>query len=220
LLVSDKYSENDHYEFDFEEMNVLIKGKRAKVTLYDTAGTEQHSSFEGSYFRGLVGFFLVYDVGTYKSFERLDYWRDQIDHYAADGVKIVLCANKADLTVKQRAVVEFDGKKEAARLGLQYFEMSAKTGMGVKQAFDTLCQLIVESDIPGLVYDGPQDEVKKQAGFTGLPSSADPSPVAKKSVSSAGKGASPAPSPSATIRLDDSVLRDTRKKSNTCCPHS
>jgi len=204
-MVEDKYSDNDHHEFDFDELTVYIDGKKAKVALFDTAGTEQHSSVEGSYFRGLVGFFLVYDVGTWKSFERIDYWRDQIDHYAADGVQIVLVANKCDLPVKSRAVEEFDGKKEAARLGVPFFEVSAKTGANIKAAFQCLVKAVADSDIPGVKYEGPQEEAKS-AGSSSI---------------KGGKGGKNSPaggSSGGTIQLhhDSSSVRDTRPESSCC----
>eukprot|EP00808_Paulinella_micropora_P023449 g8065.t1 len=87
---------------DFSEFDVEVGEHTCRVSLWDTAGMEEHSSIEGSYFRGLHGFFLVYSVNNWSSFERIEYWRDQIDMFAVDGVQLLLLGNKSDVSKKER----------------------------------------------------------------------------------------------------------------------
>lgn len=148
-------------ECDFQEIKVCFEDKQCQVFLWDTAGLEKHNSMEGSYFRGLHGFLLVYDVCTWKSYERIDFWKEQISAYAVDGVQMLLCGNKCDVPAKQRVVEEYEGKTLAAKLGIQFFECSGKTGNNCQKALHALCKGIVESSLPGiLVQDDCTDTSK------------------------------------------------------------
>jgi len=151
--VEGKFSESESAsdDCDFSELDVKIGDDICHISLWDTAGMEEHASIEGSYFRGLHGFFLVYTVKTWQSFERIEYWRDQIDMYAVDGVKLVLVGNQNDCTKKERVVEEYEGKKLSAKLKIPFFETSAKTGTNVREALEALCRQVMESNIPGIV---------------------------------------------------------------------
>ena len=49
----------------------------------------------------------------------------------------ILVANKIDLT-NQRIISKEDGLEIAKKYGLQYFEVSAKTGEGVIEMYDSV----------------------------------------------------------------------------------
>eukprot|EP00457_Paulinella_chromatophora_P017839 gb/GEZN01018990.1/.p1 GENE.gb/GEZN01018990.1/~~gb/GEZN01018990.1/.p1 ORF type:complete len:210 (-),score=12.07 gb/GEZN01018990.1/:85-714(-) len=144
-------------ETDFAELDVKVGDSICRISLWDTAGMEEHSSIEGSYFRGLHGFFLVYSIGSWSSFERIEYWRDQIEMFAVDGVELLLIGNKCDLAKKARVVEEYEGKKLSAKLKIPFLETSAKSNTNVKAAVQELCKRVIESKISGiLVSQGVQ----------------------------------------------------------------
>ena len=95
------------------------------------------------FYKDTQGALLVYDVCNKRSFDSLDKWVKESQKYGARGIKIVMCANKADCT--KRAVSEKDGRAWAVSRGFQYFETSASSGKNVKEAFECLFAEVVKS---------------------------------------------------------------------------
>lgn len=154
-FVSGEWLENDDGEpTDFAELEVKVGSDTCKISLFDTAGMEEHSAMEGSYFRGLHGFFLVYSVANWQSFERIEYWRDQIELFAVDGVQLVLIGNKSDLPKKERVVEGYEGKKLSAKLQIPFFETSAKSNENVIECMSELASRVINSGIPGISVAG------------------------------------------------------------------
>jgi GTPase KRas protein len=54
---------------------------------------------------------------------------------------VVLCANKIDLETK-REVKKEEGQQLATKYGAKYFEVSAKTGLNVEEAFRELINMM------------------------------------------------------------------------------
>lgn len=131
-----------------ERFNAITKVKIFKLALnlfnyVTTNGIVQ------AYYRDAVGGFVVYDVTKRISFERCLHWKEEIDRAVClkngDPIPIVLIANKVlyglHLCMKKSILHEqvdygkLDGKqfsKEHDFAG--YFETSAKTGAGIKEA--------------------------------------------------------------------------------------
>lgn len=57
---------------------------------WDTAGQERFRTITSSYYRGAHGIIIVYDVTDRESFTNVKHWIQEIDKYAADGVKKLL----------------------------------------------------------------------------------------------------------------------------------
>ena len=80
----------------------------------------------------------VYDVGRRETFENLrDIWLREVEMYCTgNSVVKMLVANKID--VEQRTVSREEGSELARSLGTMFFECSAKTKVGVQNAFEEL----------------------------------------------------------------------------------
>mmetsp|Transcript_31611 Transcript_31611/g.22895 ORF Transcript_31611/g.22895 Transcript_31611/m.22895 type:complete len:137 (-) Transcript_31611:29-439(-) len=88
------------------------------------------------FFRRAVGAFLVYDVTSMESFEAIDRWYEQILKNIDTRVIVMLLGNKKDLPnreVPYNTAMEYCMKRN---FGLM--EVSAKSGNGVKEAFNRL----------------------------------------------------------------------------------
>uniref|UniRef100_A0A1I7XBQ7 C2 domain-containing protein n=1 Tax=Heterorhabditis bacteriophora TaxID=37862 RepID=A0A1I7XBQ7_HETBA len=120
---------------------VVIDGETCLLDILDTAGQEEYSAMRDQYMRTGEGFLLVFAVNESKSFENVANYREQIRRVKdSDDVPMVLVGNKCDLA--QRAV---DGRTvaDAARAyGIPMVDTSAKTRMGVDDAFYTLVREI------------------------------------------------------------------------------
>mmetsp|Transcript_20020 Transcript_20020/g.63720 ORF Transcript_20020/g.63720 Transcript_20020/m.63720 type:complete len:168 (+) Transcript_20020:478-981(+) len=137
---------------DFKLKMLNMAGKRLKLTVWDTAGQERFRTLTSSYYRGAQGIIFAYDVGRRETFDNLsEIWLKEVDMYSTveDCVKMVV-ANKIDKDDRQ--VSREEGVAFARTHGCLFVETSAKTRMGVMQAFEELIQKIM--DTPTLLDDG------------------------------------------------------------------
>lgn len=141
---------------DFRVKSLELDGRQVQVQIWDTAGQERFRTITRNYFRGAKGVLLMYSISDRQSFASLERWCDDIFTYAEDKVPIVLIGTKADLE-DAREVDSEEGRKFADEKSFQFFEISPKTGAGVKEAIDTLCRLVLEKQPPSTVAD---DSVK------------------------------------------------------------
>ncbi|OXU27243.1 hypothetical protein TSAR_002213 [Trichomalopsis sarcophagae] len=155
---------------DSYRKQVVIDGETCLLDILDTAGQEEYSAMRDQYMRTGEGFLLVFAVNSAKSFEVLNLqplfsnakcisrksrvlcvnhyvqdigtYREQIKRVKdAEEVPMVLVGNKCDL--QQSWAVNMTQAREVARqYGVPFVETSAKTRMGVDDAFYTLVREI------------------------------------------------------------------------------
>lgn len=126
---------------DFKVKTVFRNDKRVKLQIWDTAGQERYRTITTAYYRGAMGFILMYDITNEESFNAVQDWVTQIKTYSWDNAQVVLVGNKSDMQ-NERVVAYERGKQFAEHLGLEFFETSAKENINVKQVFDSLVDKI------------------------------------------------------------------------------
>ena len=128
---------------DFKTKTVNINNQEIKLKIWDTAGQERFRNITTQYYKGADGIILVYDVTDEASFEKIKDWMDQIlSNTQQEEIGLVLLGNKCDM--EPRNITEEQGKKMAEDLKISYFETSALTGQGIKEAFDQLTRDIMK----------------------------------------------------------------------------
>lgn len=134
----------DEYDPTIEDSyrkQVVIDGETCLLDILDTAGQEEYSAMRDQYMRTGEGFLLVFAVNNGKSFEDISMYREQIKRVKdADDVPMVLVGNKCDLPT--RAVDMKQAGEVARNYAIPFIETSAKTRMGVDDAFYTLVREI------------------------------------------------------------------------------
>eukprot|EP00730_Choanoeca_flexa_P019187 TRINITY_DN9363_c0_g1_i4.p1 TRINITY_DN9363_c0_g1~~TRINITY_DN9363_c0_g1_i4.p1 ORF type:complete len:205 (+),score=63.30 TRINITY_DN9363_c0_g1_i4:55-669(+) len=134
---------------DFKSKDLNLNDNKVKLTLWDTAGQERFRTLTSSYYRGAQGVICVYDVSRRDTFDHIAMWLNEVDVYCTkNNVIKMLVANKIDL---DREVTSDEGKKFAREHNMMYIDCSAKTKVGVQQAFEELGQKIL--DTPELWQD-------------------------------------------------------------------
>jgi len=129
---------------DFKLKILNINGKKVKLTIWDTAGQERFRTLTASYYRGVDGAILVYDITNRNSFENLqNIWIKELNMYSTTPSVKMLVGNKIDQ--ESRVVTRDEGKELAQSLGTMFFECSAKTKIGVSNAFEELVMKIIDS---------------------------------------------------------------------------
>ncbi|XP_014908067.1 ras-related protein Rab-3B isoform X2 [Poecilia latipinna] len=110
-------------------------------SLEDTAGQERYRTITTAYYRGAMGFILMYDITNEESFNAVQDWATQIKTYSWDNAQVIMVGNKCDMDV-ERVVPPEKGKHLADQLGFEYYEASAKENINVRQVFERLVDII------------------------------------------------------------------------------
>eukprot|EP01087_Luapelamoeba_hula_P020474 TRINITY_DN6991_c0_g1_i1.p1 TRINITY_DN6991_c0_g1~~TRINITY_DN6991_c0_g1_i1.p1 ORF type:complete len:227 (-),score=53.86 TRINITY_DN6991_c0_g1_i1:109-789(-) len=146
-LVDDTHTHNMvptiGIDFRHKTLNIDNDANPVHLQLWDTAGQERFRTITTAYYRGAEGFALVFDVTSQASFQRTQYWIETARKQTAASTRLpfILIANKTDLADKR--VISTDEGREMARMhGMQYFEVSARTGSGVEEAFVHLARQV------------------------------------------------------------------------------
>ncbi|KAG9350815.1 hypothetical protein JZ751_024704 [Albula glossodonta] len=126
---------------DFKVKTVYRNDKRVKLQIWDTAGQERYRTITTAYYRGAMGFILMYDICNEESFNAVQDWATQIKTYSWDNAQVILVGNKCDME-DERVVSPEKGKHLADQLGFEYYEASAKENINVRQVFERLVDII------------------------------------------------------------------------------
>ena len=122
-----------------------VDGTEVTIMLWDTAGEERFRSVAPSLLRGANGLVLVYDLTNPNSFKDIDLYMEMfLDTCNVDPtltLPVLLLGNKCDLnrTITPETVEEWKAKNKVAFS----YEVSAKTGQNVDQAFEKLVESLV-----------------------------------------------------------------------------
>ena len=130
---------------DFKVKIINFENKIVKLGIIDTAGEERFGRISKSYFKGVNGIILMYDVTEQNSFKDVRSWMKQIPEHGDNSVRKVLVGLNCDKP--DRVVSEEEGKKLAEEYNIVFFETSAKTNKNVSEVFNYLVkEMIIEKD--------------------------------------------------------------------------
>ncbi|KAK7929965.1 hypothetical protein WMY93_006360 [Mugilogobius chulae] len=150
---------------DFKVKTIYRKDKKIKLQIWDTAGQERYRTITTAYYRGAMGFLLMYDITSQESFCAVQDWATQIKTYSWDKAQVVLVGNKLDLE-DDRQVPSDNAQRLATELGFLFFEASAKDNIHVKQVFDSLVDVICEGMNDSVNGDASQSPGNTSAGHS------------------------------------------------------
>ncbi|KXN72065.1 ras-domain-containing protein [Conidiobolus coronatus NRRL 28638] len=142
---------------DFKIRTIDLDGKRIKLQIWDTAGQERFRTITTAYYRGAMGILLVFDVTDERSFNNIRNWIRNIEQHASENVNRILIGNKCDMTDKKVITTE-QGQALAEEFGIKYVETSAKSNIGVDDAFFSLAR-----DIKKRIIDTQAEQKATQA---------------------------------------------------------
>ena len=120
-------------------------GHIVKFQIWDTAGQERYRALAPLYYRHAHVVLIVYDLTSRDSFNSARSWRATVDTKLARTPIYVLVGNKSDLDAK-RVVSEEDAREFASSQDMMFAEVSAKTGVGVRELFETIADRIPAFD--------------------------------------------------------------------------
>ena len=123
---------------------VELHGYNLKMKIWDTAGQERFKSMSVNVIKNAEGLLLTYSITSRESFNNLESWLKQLnDAKDISKIPIVIVGNKSDLE-GLRIVKYEEGKEFADKHNYHFYEVSAKTGQNVKEAFYDIFEQLYE----------------------------------------------------------------------------
>jgi Ras-related protein Rab-8A len=123
---------------DYKTKHFLFDDKKVKINYLDTAGQERFKTITTNYLRNADGILLVYAVDSRESFKLLDEWLKEINKTRGE-TPIIVLANKIDL--KEKELSQEDANEFSTKHGHKVYEVSARTGKGVDEAFNDIASI-------------------------------------------------------------------------------
>ena len=100
----------------------------------DLAGKESFRPIARAYYKNSVCALVVYDISSRDSFNSVSTWIEDFKNQSPTTVSIIRVGNKSDLNDRRQVNTE-EGQELANKLGIQFYETSAKTGDNVNEIF-------------------------------------------------------------------------------------
>ncbi|NVM18391.1 MAG: GTP-binding protein [Candidatus Lokiarchaeota archaeon] len=124
----------DKIQLEKPELKNDIKEKGFKLYFWDIGGQPDKLISTEYYFVQAVGAVIVFNLNDLSSFQDINFWLTKLKELSGD-VPYILVGNKSDLERKvDKSLID----SEVKRLGVQYFETSAKLNENVDIAFESL----------------------------------------------------------------------------------
>ncbi|OHT05935.1 small GTP-binding protein [Tritrichomonas foetus] len=132
---------------DFFDVKMVYEGVTYTIKLIDTAGQEEMASIADISIKEANSFIIVYSVTSSLSFAEAEkYYHKIAQNSTSYRDRIVLLGNKCDM-VGDRQVSSEKGRELANKIGCEFYETSAKTGINIKDAFTAIMRVIVQSNM-------------------------------------------------------------------------
>ncbi len=136
----------EHYNstigVDFSTVTLDICDHTIKTHIWDTAGQECFASIISTYYRGIAGAVIVFDVSSRSSFRKCPFWLNQIKQNGTIGhlPVIALVGNKIDKV--NREVTHNEAVNFAEENNMIYYETSARKNIDVMKFYKGLIEKI------------------------------------------------------------------------------
>ena len=104
-----------------------------RIDIWDTMGNERSAQLSKQYSRKAQGIMLVYSVTWSQSLNSIEKWYNYLKENIQENIPIVLVGNKKEH--KDKIIKYEEGKAIAEKYNWNFFEVSALSGEGVKEAF-------------------------------------------------------------------------------------
>jgi small GTP-binding protein len=147
--LADRITKNEfreHYSstigVDFSTVTLDICDHTIKTHIWDTAGQECFASIISTYYRGIAGAVIVFDVSSRNSFRKCSFWLNQIKQNGTIGhlPVIALVGNKIDRATRE--VTYSEAVNFAEKNNMNYYETSARKNIDVMKFYKGLIEKI------------------------------------------------------------------------------
>jgi small GTP-binding protein len=147
--LAERITKNEFHEsynstigVDFSTVTLDIGDQTIKTHIWDTAGQKCFASIISTYYRGIAGAVIVFDVSSRNSFRKCSFWLNQIKQNGTIGhlPVIALVGNKIDRAI--RDVTYDEAVNFAEKNNMNYYETSARKNIDVMKFYKGLIEKI------------------------------------------------------------------------------
>ncbi len=124
----------DKIKLENPELKKDIKDKGFKLYFWDIGGQQDKLFSNEYYFVQAVGAMIVFNLNELSSFKGITFWLSKLKELSGD-VPYIIVGNKSDL---ERKIDQSLIDEKVNKLGVEYFETSAKLNKNVDVAFESL----------------------------------------------------------------------------------
>ena len=144
-----KYTENTFQEvylstigIDYKIKKLTYNEQKYNLYIYDTTGEERFRSLSFNLIKFTEGVILMYDITNKSSFKSIPEWIESAREHKGENYPIIIIGNKIDLEEKRKITTE-EGENLAKKYGLDFFEISNKEDINIKEAIFTLFKKVL-----------------------------------------------------------------------------
>lgn len=127
---------------DVKSKDVTVNKVKYKLNIWDTAGQEKFYSIGKTYYNGVNGIVIAFDLSEEGAIKKLNGWLSKLkENIDSTVVPIVIAGTKCDLKniqIKKEAINVIASLHKS-----KYFETSAKNNINVDEAFQYLAEEII-----------------------------------------------------------------------------
>lgn len=131
---------------DFLTKTLNVHDKIVKLQIWDSGGQERFADMIRSYYSGCHILIIVFSKTNLTSFEHVKIWLNRAMQNNPKLEYKILLGNKNDLA-DQFEVSESQIQSLCEELGLDYFDVSAKNGQNITNAFQEIAEKTVKKNI-------------------------------------------------------------------------
>ena len=127
---------------DVKSKDVTVNKVKYKFNIWDTAGQEKFYSIGKTYYNGVNGIVIAFDLSEAEAIKKLNGWLSKLkENIDSTVIPIVIAGTKCDLKniqIKKEAINVIASLHKS-----KYFETSAKNNINVDEAFQYLAEEII-----------------------------------------------------------------------------
>ena len=144
-------SEYDPTIEDFYKYITVVNGETHCLSILDTAGMEDYEPLVDEWIERKQAILFVFSLDIEDSFEKIEYFYGRVMNKYKKGERpvLVIVGNKCDL---ERKVDMGKVKRYVEKTGCRYFEVSAFTGLGIKELFNEVLLMVKSKRKPILPW--------------------------------------------------------------------
>lgn len=99
LQFSDKRFKSQHditIGVEYGTKNIKLEENEIKLQIWDTAGSETFKSITRTYYKGVAGALIVFDITRKETFSHALGWLEEIKEHGSESISVILVGNKSD----------------------------------------------------------------------------------------------------------------------------
>jgi small GTP-binding protein len=128
------------YIYNFANYNI-------KLRIYDTAGQERFFPLVTNFIKNKNCILLCFSLASSHSFEECKVYSKMIQEIKDDNSIVILVGTFLDMKNKCKNIDMNDIKNFAEENNYKYFEISSKTGEGIRELFDQTLKIMIDNDL-------------------------------------------------------------------------